>query len=178
MLTLSLDEVRRQFIRDVPRQKVPRAATDLIAGRIEGCSALALPAASDDRGDLVELLTTRDAAIEPIVHVYQVFCAPGSIRAWVYHERQADRLCFTQGRLRVVLFDLRPESPTAGALVTLDLGEDTPAFLRIPAFVAHGIQNVGSERTAFVNMPTNVYRHDDPDKLRLPFDSPLIPYIW
>jgi len=174
----SLDDLRRQFQPDAPRSGIARVLTDVMDGRIEGCRALALPAASDDRGDLFELLTTRDEPIEPIVHVYQVFCAPGSIRAWVFHQRQADRLCFTQGRLRIALYDLRSDSPTAGALVTLVAGAGAPTFLRIPAFVAHGIQNLGGERTAFINMPTNVYRHDDPDKSRLPFDTPLIPFRW
>ncbi len=174
----ALDDVRRQFQPDAPKRKVARVLSDVVAGRIHGCHAWALPIASDERGDLVELLTTREEPIEPIVHVYQVFCAPGSIRAWVFHERQTDRLCFTAGRLRIALYDLRSDSPTAGALVTLNVGADAPTFLRIPAFVAHGIQNVGDDRTAFVNMPTNIYRHDDPDKCRLPFDSPLIPFRW
>lgn len=178
MAQLAIDELRFQFTPDAPKRKVARVPGDAIDTGIHGCRALALRPASDDRGDLFELLTTRDEPIEPIVHVYQVFCEPGSIRAWVFHQRQADRLCFTTGHLRIALYDLRADSPTAGALVTLHAGIDAPMILRIPEFVAHGIQNVGTERTAFINMPTNVYRHDDPDKSRLPFDTPLIPFTW
>jgi dTDP-4-dehydrorhamnose 3,5-epimerase len=178
MAHLSLSDVRQQFRQDLPKRRVERPAADMIAGRIHGCTALAMPKASDDRGDLVELLTTRDAVIEPIVHVYQVFAEPGSIRAWVFHEQQADRLCLTQGHLQVVLYDLREDSPTAGALVVLSVGADNPTFLRIPAFVAHGIKNVGAERAAFVNLPTPGYFYDAPDKFRLPFDTPLIPHTW
>jgi dTDP-4-dehydrorhamnose 3,5-epimerase len=78
----------------------------------------------------------------------------------------------------VALCDLRPDSPTAGNLTSLEVGADLPVFLTIAPLVAHGVQNLGSERAAFVNLPTDVYHPDAPDKLRLPFDSPLIPFRW
>ncbi len=151
---------------------------DLLGGQIEGCTAISLLPASDDRGDLLELLSSRDEQIEPMVHIYQVYSAPGSIRAWVYHSKQTDRLCYTDGSFRVVLYDLRSESRTVGNMVTLMAGADAPTLLHIPPFVVHGVQNMGRERAAFVNIPTRVYRHEDPDKRRLPFDSPLIPFTW
>lgn len=174
----SLAALQEQFRPDSPKRPVPLDATDLIGGRIHGATATPLRRAREDRGDLVELLTVRDGAIDPIVHVYQVLTAPRSIRAWVFHKHQDDRLCFTMGRFKVVLYDIRPESPTAGALVTLLAGAETPTLLRIPAYVAHGVQNLGDTPAAFVNLPTNVYHHDAPDKHRLPADTPLIPYTW
>ena len=166
------------FEPDAPRPRPHPPTGDLLDGQIEGCTAVRLSPISDDRGDLVELLTARCGNIEPIVHVYQVFCGPGSIRAWVYTSRQTDRLCYTDGSFRIVLCDLRSSSPTAGKVVTLFAGAEAPMLLSIPPFVAHGVQNVGSERAAFLNMPTRVYRHEAPDKSRLPFNSPLIPYTW
>jgi dTDP-4-dehydrorhamnose 3,5-epimerase len=171
-------EVLREFVADAPRPRVQAAAGDLLEGRIEGCQAFELLPASDDRGDLFELLTLRDRQIEPIVHVYQVYGEPGSVRAWVYHSRQTDRLCFTQGSFRIALCDLRTGSRSAGSLVTLLAGASAPRFLTIPPYVAHGVQNTGAERAAFLNMPTDVYRHETPDKHRLPSDSPLIPFRW
>ncbi len=49
---------------------------------------------TDDRGALIELLTTRSGQIEPIVHVHQVIAGPRSVRGWVYHKWQDDRLTF------------------------------------------------------------------------------------
>ena len=171
-------DIRHQFVADMPRPRVQPPREDLLEGRIEGCHAFELRPGSDDRGDLFELLTTRDGEIEPIVHVYQVWAEPGSIRAWVYHTRQTDRLCYTGGSLRVALCDLRPGSRSAGNIVSLLVGASAPVFLTIPPLIAHGVQNRGAERAAFLNLPTNVYRHDAPDKHRLPFDSPLIPFRW
>jgi dTDP-4-dehydrorhamnose 3,5-epimerase len=175
---IDASQLLSHFEKDNPRRREMLPHVDLVNGQIEGCTASSLLPMSDHRGDLIEMLTARDHAIKAIVHVYQVFCEPGSIRAWIYHAKQTDRLCYTNGVFRIALFDLRLESPTCGNLVTLLAGTDGPTLLQIPPFVAHGVQNLGSDRASFVNMPTNIYRLEDPDKYRLPFDSPLIPFTW
>jgi dTDP-4-dehydrorhamnose 3,5-epimerase len=168
------------FLPDTPKQpRHPNPATK--SGQpslIEGVEITALIANEDDRGSLYELLTTRDGAIEPIVHVYQVAAAPGSIRAWVFHRHQYDRLACTNGDLEIVLYDLRPDSPTLHHLNVFGVGMDRPCLLRIPPFVVHGLRNKGTEWVHFTNMPTAVYRSDMPDKCRLPYGDPRIPYTF
>ena len=156
------------------------AKTEAVAGDgwIEGVTFSPLIPHSDVRGSLCELLTARDGTIEPIVHVYQVTALPGSIRAWVYHRRQYDRLAFTSGHFRIVLYDIRPNSRTLNLLNVFILGVEQPGLLRIPPFVVHGVQNVGSTTAAFVNMPTQVYDPADPDKSRLAENDPRIPFSF
>ncbi|MFN0101554.1 MAG: dTDP-4-dehydrorhamnose 3,5-epimerase family protein [Bryobacteraceae bacterium] len=151
---------------------------DLLKVRIDGCSAIGLNSNSDHRGHLIELLTTRDSPIDPIVHVYQVFAEPHSIRAWIFHAVQTDRLCFTEGRFRVVLFDIRENSPTFERYAELIVGEHMPVRLTIPPFVVHGVQNLGETRASYLNMPDRVYNLMDPDKYRVPADSSLIDFAW
>jgi len=154
------------------------AMTDGVAGDgwIEGVTLSPLIAHSDARGSLCELLTTRDGTIEPIVHVYQVVALSGSIRAWVYHRRQYDRLAFANGHFRIVLYDIRPDSRTLNLLNVVILGGEQPGLLRFPPFVVHGVQNIGSTTSMFVNMPTRAYDPADPDKSRLPENDPRIPF--
>ena len=101
---------------------------------------------------------------------------PGSCRAWIYHRRQFDRLAIVNGRFEVVLYDIRPGSPTKGRLNVFVLGDERPALLRIPPFVIHGVRNVGADSATFVNLPTRAYDPHDPDKCRLNADDPRIPY--
>ena len=75
-----------------------------------------------------------------------------------------------------MLYDLRPASPTYGKLNVLDVGESNKMTLTIPPFVVHGVQNRGMQMATFINMPTRAYDPSDPDKSRLPFDHPGIPY--
>jgi len=174
-----LDLDLADFQPDAPRPHlVVMPATACEPGVIHGVATRALAAHTDRRGSLLELLSTRDGPVEPIVHVYQVSAEIGSVRAWVYHRRQVDRLAFTQGRFRIVLCDIRPDSPTRNMLNVFVLGRERPTLLRIPPYVIHGVQNIGGEAAGFVNMPTMPYRADDPDKCRLDPDDKRIPFSF
>jgi len=166
------------FVKASPTTPAARSGTNVIPDVIDGCSAVRLGESDDHRGSLIELLTTRDGPIAPIVHVYQVHAGPRSIRAWVYHKLQSDRLCFTSGRFRVVLYDARQGSPTAGRLNEFVVGRDNMIILTIPPLVIHGVENLEDTASVFVNLPTRAYNHADPDKYRLAADSPLIPYAF
>ena len=166
------------FVQDAPVAAAQAPAATPVADLIDGVTVTPLVAHGDNRGALTELLTTRDGPIEPIVHVYEVEAKAGSIRGWVYHRHQFDRLAYTRGRFRVVLFDIRQDSPTFNKLSVLILGKERPSLLRIPPFVVHGVQNLGSDDATFINMPTRVYDPRDPDKCRLPIDDPRIPFSF
>jgi dTDP-4-dehydrorhamnose 3,5-epimerase len=174
---LKLDD----FVPDAPFPPAAAPATANDTPRldlIDGVGTTPLLINADPRGSLCELLTMRDDNGEPIVHVYQVIAAPGSIRAWVYHTHQFDRLVFTMGTFEVALYDARPHSPTANRLNVFALGAARPCLLRIPPFVIHGVRNAGSEPAAFMNMPTEVYRRETPDKSRLRYGDPRVPFLF
>jgi dTDP-4-dehydrorhamnose 3,5-epimerase len=40
------------------------------------------------------------------------------------------------------------------------------------------VHNMGETEAMFINMPSHPYKHDDPDKYRIPLDSPEIPYSF
>ncbi len=142
---------------------------------IAGVEIFPLTGNADGRGSLFEL-SIFDQVSEPVVHVYQVFAEPGSVRAWVYHKRQFDRLAYTNGEFDVVLYDIRADSATKGMINVIRAGEKNPCLIRIPPYVVHGVCNRGKERASFVNMPTRRYDLSNPDKSRLPKDDPRIPY--
>lgn len=171
---LKLDD----FVPDRPFEPRRPIAQPPIQDLIEGVSLTPLLRNEDSRGALTVLLTTHDGPIDPIVHVYQVSALPGSVRAWVYHARQDDRLAFTTGSFQVVLYDIREGSRTRHMLNKLILGSERPTLLRIPAFVVHGVKNIGPETATFLNMPTTAYDPAWPDKCRLPADDPRVPYSF
>lgn len=147
-----------------------------IDNQIAGVELRRLEPKADGRGSLVVLMSDRLGESYTTPHVYQVTAAARSIRAWVYHKRQFDRLAYTQGNLRVVLYDLRPDSPTYGVLNVVDVGAANKVMLTIPPFVVHAVQNRGDEDVIFINMPTRAYDPANPDKARVAWDDPRIPY--
>jgi dTDP-4-dehydrorhamnose 3,5-epimerase len=154
-----------QFIQDLPRA-IARSGQILDGVTIDGVVLERLLSNTDERGELIELLTTRDGEIDPIVHVYQVIAAPGSLRGWVYHKWQHDRLLFTLGDLEVQLFDTRQSSRTFKKHMVLRVGTARRCRLTLPPLVAHCVRNLGDMAAAFVNMPTRTYDPANPDKFR------------
>jgi len=131
----------------------------------------------DERGSVCEMYSPAwGFTEEPLVYVYQTTIRPGRVKGWVLHLEQDDRLCFLWGDVKVVLYDARSDSPTYGRLNVHHFGESNRGLLRIPRGVYHAVENVGSSDVVFVNMPTRPYRHEDPDKYRLPLDTDEIPY--
>ena len=147
-----------------------------IPDQIAGVALRRLTPMRDGRGDLTVLMTDRLGEAWRTPHVYLVTAAPRSVRAWVYHKRQTDRLAYTMGQFRVVLYDLRPDSATYRQLNVLEVGADNRVLLTIPPFVVHGVQNLGDAPAQFTNMPTRAYDQAHPDKSRVAADHPGIPY--
>ncbi len=56
------------------------------------------------------------------------------------------------------------------------VGDDRPTLLRIPPFVIHGVQNIGSEAASFINLPTKAWNPHTPDRCRLPQRDPRKPF--
>jgi len=134
---------------------------------IEGVRLRRLVTHEDHRGGLTVLNSTHYDPDFSAVHVYLVEALPGSVRAWVYHKYQSDCLAFSKGRFQVALYDIRPDSPTLGRLNVFEFGAHNQMQLVIPAFVAHGVKNIGTESSVFVNMPTRAYDPAAPDKWRI-----------
>lgn len=153
-----------KFIQDTPRTIAePTRVNEGV--NIDGVVLEQLTPNEDYRGSLTELITLRDGEIAPIVHVYQVIAKAGSVRGWVYHKWQHDRLVYTQGDFQIELYDTREKSTTHGNLMVLRVGLQNPSRLTIPPLVAHRVTNLG-ETAAFLNFPTRLYDPNNPDKFR------------
>lgn len=132
---------------------------------------------ADERGDLCEIYDERwEFTTDPVPYAYFVTLNPGSVRGWVVHLEQDDRLFFASGTIKVGLYDAREDSPTVDLLNVFYFGTNDRALLRIPAGVFHAVKNVGAGEAVFVNLPSRPYDHASPDKYRLPADSEEIPY--
>ncbi len=135
------------------------------------------PIHADHRGSLLEILDLRDPFWnEPSVYAYRFTIMPGRIKGWAVHKRQTDRYVTILGRMRVVLYDGRPASPTFEAINEIHFADEAPGLLRIPAGVWHADQNTGSTEAVVVNFPTRPYDTAEPDKYRTDPHRGLIPF--
>ena len=131
----------------------------------------------DRRGELVEVFNPAWKILPaPMVYAYQATVRPGQIKGWVVHRKQADRIFTSLGSQRWVFFDDRKGSRTRGRLNHFTFGERSRVLIAVPPGVWHAVQNVGTTDALFFNLPTQPYRHNDPDKYRLPLKNDLIPF--
>lgn len=132
---------------------------------------------ADDRGTLCEIYGPhRPPHPAPLVYVYQFTIRPGKIKGWHEHHLHDDRIFVSQGHVKVVLYDNRPDSPTYRMINEVYQTELDRTLIVIPARVFHAYENVGETDALFISMPTRPYRHADPDVFRLPVETEQIPY--
>jgi dTDP-4-dehydrorhamnose 3,5-epimerase len=133
----------------------------------------------DDRGMLFEMFDPRwEGITEPLVYAYATTCRPGLAKGWAIHKEHSDRYFPMFGEGEVVLYDVRPDSPTYGKIEQVFLSEHDRTLLTIPRFVWHAMRAIGTRDFVLVNFPTIPFDHANPDKYRLPIDTPLIPYSF
>jgi dTDP-4-dehydrorhamnose 3,5-epimerase len=100
------------------------------------------------------------------------------IKAFHWHRQQVDIWFFTSGMAQVVLYDLRPESPTCRQTDVVIMGQRAPALLAIPIGVAHGYRVLGTEPAGLLYHTSEVYDPANPDEERIPYDDPAIGFDW
>jgi dTDP-4-dehydrorhamnose 3,5-epimerase len=148
----------------------------LLAGLPDGVTVHRSTTIIDDRGSLFELFDPRWGWHPGPVHgFYAMTIRPGRAKGWALHREHADRYAIVLGEMQLVLYDVRPDSPTRGGTFSIVMSEFDRCQVNIPPLVWHGSRALGSRDVLMVNAPTALYDHANPDKYRLPLDSPLMP---
>lgn len=131
----------------------------------------------DERGTVCEIFNPVWGFHEaPLVYMYQMTIRPNHVKGWVVHYEQDDRLFLSQGSVKIVLYDDRPESSTYQMVNEIYMSEYRRGLIIFPQHVYHAIQNVGDKDALLINMPTKPYNHANPDKYRLPLENDVIDY--
>ena len=150
-----------------------------IVNNIHGVEVRRPTVHNDHRGRLFEVFpgtnTTDIFWDKPVVYCYMFSIRANQIKGWGLHEHKDDRYTLIKGEVLNVLFDARPDSPTYLKTQNVYLSEQGNRSLKIPTGVWHCNINISDTETLLVNHPTEVYKHEAPDRLLLPWNSPEIP---
>ena len=137
----------------------------------------------DHRGHLRKVLVSDEARSHGLdVDVAEVVTTAnevaGTIRGMHYQvapAAEAKTLWVTDGALRDVLVDLRPDEPTYGQWVAVDLAAGDDVALHVPAGLAHGYQTLEDD-TRLVYLISAGHSPDHARTLR--WDDPTIGIDW
>jgi dTDP-4-dehydrorhamnose 3,5-epimerase len=147
-----------------------------VVSLLDGMVVRDLVTHTDERGTVCELFDLRwEVDSEPFTYVYQCTIRPGVAKGWAIHRHHDDRYALLSGEMELALYDAREDSSTCGQELRLVLSELHRRLVTIPAGVWHAERNLGQVDVRFLNMPTQPYDHEDPDKYRLPLDTDELP---
>jgi dTDP-4-dehydrorhamnose 3,5-epimerase len=133
---------------------------------------------SDDRGFFREVLRDDDGLLSRFGQTSVTKTYPGVVKAFHWHRHQQDLWYVADGMARVVLHDVRLDSPTYRQTQVIYAGEDSPVLILIPIGVAHGYQVLGTKPVILFYHVTRSYNRADPDEERIPWDDREIGFDW
>jgi len=182
MKTISADDLLPEF--SGRRKSYERGAA------IAGVDVLPLRRHVDDRGLFLEVFRGRAThpGSEPLASFfagvdvaqlnYSLVTAEDHVKGLHYHLEQADVwFCPPPFKLKIVLLDVRRESPTAGLAQVVVLGDGRDALVKIPPGVAHGYRPLTVPCGLFY-LVTACFDLASPDEYRISWDHPAVRDLW
>jgi len=157
---------------------------------IEGVRTLKLARSTDDRGFFLEIFRARANhsggselaeffAGVPVVQMnFSIVDTEGYIKGLHYHLKQDDIWFFPPpSKAKVVLYDVRKDSPSFGRTQAVVAGGGLDVLVRIPAGVAHGYRPL-TNPCSLLYFVTETFDPGAPDEFRIAWDHPAVKELW
>lgn len=143
---------------------------------IQGVSLRPLKQIPDERGKVMQMLRRDDPWFERFGEIYFSLVYPGVVKGWHLHKVMTLNYAVIMGRITLVLYDEREQSPTRGELQEIFSGEDSYCLMTVPPNVWNGFKGLGVQPAVVANCSTDP--HDPSEIVRLDPFSDRIPYDW
>jgi dTDP-4-dehydrorhamnose 3,5-epimerase len=143
---------------------------------IDGVEIFPLRRIVDERGSVMHMLRADADHFQGFGEIYFATVNPGAIKGWHIHREITLNYTCVAGMVKLVMYDDRDGSPTAGVLQELFVGTENYVMVRIPAMVWNGVKGLGQSPAMIANCASHPH---DPDEIsRLDPFSDRIPYDW
>ena len=143
---------------------------------IQGVAIVPLRRIPDERGTILHMLRATDPHFQKFGEIYFSTVYKGVVKGWHRHRGMTLNYACVHGRIKLVLYDDRPGSPTLGEIQEVFLGHDAYALVIIPPEVWNGFKGMSDPYAIVANCCTEP--HDPARSTRLdPFKN-TIPYDW
>jgi dTDP-4-dehydrorhamnose 3,5-epimerase len=143
---------------------------------IDGVHVVPLKRIPDERGTIYHMLRRTDPHFTQFGEIYFSTVYQGVVKGWHLHRNMTLNYACILGRVKLVIYDERDESPTKGELMELFLGPDDYSLVVVPPGLWNGFKGMAPNYSIVadcIDIP-----HSEADSVRLdPADS-RIPYDW
>ena len=99
---------------------------------IDGVIVTPLRQIPDERGTVMHMLKSTDSVFTQFGEIYFSGVYPEVVKAWHIHTEMTLNYAVPVGKIKFVLYDERPNSPTFGEIQELFIGEDNYCLVTVP----------------------------------------------
>jgi len=142
---------------------------------IHGVLVVPLRRIPDERGTILHMLRRDDPHFIEFGEIYFTSIYRGVVKGWHRHREMTLNYACVAGRVKLVMYDDRTDSPTRGQVMERFLGPDDYSLVVIPPGVWNGMKGM-DEVSLVANCAT--HPHDPSRTERLDPFSSAIPYDW
>jgi dTDP-4-dehydrorhamnose 3,5-epimerase len=143
---------------------------------IDGVLVTELKKFSDSRGKVLRMIDYKSAAFAGFGELYFSCVYPKKVKAWHLHKVMTLNYAVPIGKIKLVLYDPRLDSPTYGKTQELIMGEEDYFLVTVPPFIWNGFRGEGDEMSLVANCASII--HADDEIVRITSDHPSIPFNW
>lgn len=143
---------------------------------IQGVKITPLKQILDERGKIMHMLRCDAPHFQQFGEIYFSFVHPGVIKGWHIHKKMTLNYAVPIGKIKLVLYDGREDSPTRGELMEIFTGPEEYKLITIPPLVWNGTKCVSEITAIIANCATLPHDLEEIERLN-PFDK-KIPYDW
>lgn len=130
----------------------------------------------DERGKVMHMLRKDSDLFLGFGEVYFSLIHQGKVKAWKKHLKMTQHFAVPVGKVRIVIYDERKDSPTYKQIQEVELGEGNYSLIRIPPFLWYGILGIAPGSSLVANCAN--LTHDPQEAENLDSSSEMIPYFW
>ncbi len=143
---------------------------------IDGVKIVPLMQIHDERGKIMHMMKATDPHFTQFGEIYFSCAWPGAIKGWHIHKSMTINNAVVSGNAKLVMYDVREDSPTYGELQEVFLGEHNYVLVQIPPGIANGYKAYGDKLAVLANCASEPHDPDELERLD-PFDEE-IGYDW
>lgn len=144
--------------------------------KIKGVKIMLLKKIPDERGAIMHGVRS-DNILNDFGEVYFSKIYQGAIKGWHVHQTLILNYICIYGMVKLVLYDMRKDSPTYKQLQEIFVGEDNYCLVHIPPGIANGTKGLWSPYSIVCNVASEPH-NPDVRYLRIDPHSKEIDYDW
>lgn len=143
---------------------------------IEGVKIIKKKQIIDERGKIMHMIRNDDEHFTKFGEIYFSYTHPNTVKAWHLHKKMTVNYACVIGKIKLVLFDDRPESKTKGTLQEIFLTTENYNLISVPPNVWNGFKSIESKFAIIANCSD--IPHDPNEMLRKSYNDPYFNYDW